>query len=402
MKKLLKNIRARFHNDIQEQITQYKQESANIIEVYKNEICKMIEDNIIEIIQKMEVDKYNVSNLIMTNNSDKMFFSCHYISDFYLTFQYIDTCKAATLCCEFNLNLPASQLFETGQETIQHVLRMRADIIQKSVLYLSGGLLPDACAKCSYYKLDRWINKEQINYINLSMQPAPCQCKCIYCMYARKKSSYNISDIDKYYSKVVDALSYAKSRGLISPNVRYQISSGEFAIHPYKIKLLDIIGNSNATFYTNCFKFDCHILNNLINNPRSSINLSIDSGTSETWHKIKGFNNFDTIINNLLKYKDNVKRGQITLKYIMLPGINNRNEDYMGVVKLMKILDVPTLTISRDVTSKYVSPNENNDKLITSTANMISTLKNDGLEYRLNHFFNDEIEKIMEFVNCKC
>ena len=77
-----------------------------------------------------------------------------------------------------------------------------------------------------------------------------------------------------------------------------------------------MVKGKTANFYTNAFVFDEDIAQNMHNNPNSFINLSIDAGTPQTWKKVKGFDNFDKVTDNLVKYYVNCARpGQITLKY---------------------------------------------------------------------------------------
>ncbi len=194
-----------------------------------------------------------------------------------------------------------------------------------------------------------------IHYVNLSMYPAPCQCKCIYCgVHKGESGAFNKAACGEYYEQLFETLDYAREIGLIAANATWQVSSGEIAIHPYKDRIFNLIKNQRVVFYTNCFIFDEGIAQNLSANPNSAINLSIDAGTPQTWLKVKGVNNFEDIAINLVKYFNaSARPGQITLKYIVLPGINDNIQDYLSVIELMKILKVKHLTIARDTSIKY-------------------------------------------------
>ncbi|MNP26616.1 hypothetical protein D3C76_1194780 [compost metagenome] len=59
--------------------------------------------------------------------------------------------------------------------------------------------------------------------------------------------------------------------------------------------------------------------------------------------------NFDKAMDNLAKYSArSIRPGQITLKYIILSGVNDNLEDYRGVIEIMKRLKIEKLIISRD------------------------------------------------------
>jgi wyosine [tRNA(Phe)-imidazoG37] synthetase (radical SAM superfamily) len=122
-----------------------------------------------------------------------------------------------------------------------------------------------------------------------------------------------------------------------------------------------------------CFIYDEKISQNLHDNPRSAINLSIDAGTPETWKKVKGVDNFDLVTENLVKYFSNSARpGQITLKYIVLPGINDNYEDYQSAMEIMKIFKTGHLTIARDTRIKYSAESPDQGQLITSAAYLLA------------------------------
>ena len=112
---------------------------------------------------------------------------------------------------------------------------------------------------------------------------------------------------------------------------------------------MDLVHGEKVCFYTNGFIFDEDIARELHNNPLASINISIDSGTPETWHAVKGVNNFETVVKNLMLYRRYSNRpGQITVKYIILPQVNDFIEDFLSCINILKLLDVNAFTISRD------------------------------------------------------
>jgi adenine C2-methylase RlmN of 23S rRNA A2503 and tRNA A37 len=143
---------------------------------------------------------------------------------------------------------------------------------------------------------------------------------------------------------------------------------------------MDLVKNRIADFYTNCFIFDTEIENNLRLNPYSSINLSIDAGTPETWAKVKGVDNFDEVVRNLYKYAKACNRPeQITLKYIIIPGINDDLDDFLGVLKIMKDLQINAIAISRDVKTIYDNTTDPENKLISAAAFFIILLNRNNI-----------------------
>ena len=129
------------------------------------------------------------------------------------------------------------------------------------------------------------------------------------------------------------------------------------------------------------------------------INLSIDAGTAETWHKVKGVNNFNTVIKNVEKYhKVSSRNGQITLKYIIFPGLNDSDDDFNSVIKIMKDVGTTGLDLSRDNRYKYEQDNTENEKLIQSAARLATLLYINRFQFGMFTFKPDEREKIIAIV----
>ncbi len=336
--------------------------------------------------------------------------SCPSIENFFLNFNgRIDTDgKCVTLCCENVDNIPGIAFSESVQQSIERLRRERAEIISESVRFsLLGGSdderkFTTGCTKCAnFVEGDYGSFDGLIHYINLSMYPAPCQCKCVYCdVHSGESGVFNKKFHADYYEKLFDMLEYTQKNGLIAQNVIWQVSSGEIAIHPYKDRILDLVKGQTAIFYTNCFIFDKKVAANLTANPHSAINLSIDSGTPKTWHKVKGVNNFDVITENLVKYLNSSSRpGQITLKYIVLPGINDNIEDYLYLIEIMKILKVKHLTIARDTRIKYTIDVETSKKLISAAGYLAAILHKNEMTMDMFTYAPAEREHVVAFAN---
>lgn len=119
------------------------------------------------------------------------------------------------------------------------------------------------------------------------MYPAPCQSRCIYCNIPNENQSVTGDAAKTACEKLFDMLDLAERCGILAPNAVWQVSSGEIAIHPYHDRIMKLVQGKAAAFYTNCMKFDEAVAQNLHDNPNSTINLSVDSGTRETWKKSK-------------------------------------------------------------------------------------------------------------------
>jgi molybdenum cofactor biosynthesis enzyme MoaA len=339
--------------------------------------------------------------------------SCQMIEDSALIFTgRINTggpCMA--MCCESIdvVSAPAIAFCESARDSVENFRRMRAELIAESIRI---ELLGDAgeprkftagCAKCANFQIGDFGKFDGlIHSINLSTYPATCQCQCIYCGFFGHKEfmRFNKRLHAAYYKKLFDIIDYAENAGYIAPDATWSVSSGEITIHPYKKRILELMKGRAATFFTNGFIFDEEIASALSANPLSAIDLSIDSGTPETWRKIKGVDNFGTVIGNLMKYRDHsrLKGGkQIKLKYIVLPGINDTSIDYMELIEIMNILGVKRLVISRDTREKYAADAKARETLIRAAARLAATLHKNGMTYDMVGYQPLEWTRVIAF-----
>lgn len=332
--------------------------------------------------------------------------SCQMIDGFFLNFNgRIDTGEQClSLCCEASPGgVPGVPMGATGRETIKQFIQKREQIIAESRrLAVANESLPRihtaGCAQCANFQTNRWTCSKQVQYVNLSMYPAPCQCRCIYCSVHKDYANADHVKVNAAYERMFDALDYAKRSGLIAENAAWQVSTGEITIHPYRERILDLVQNQRVFFYTNCFRFDPQIAENLKANPNSAINLSIDAGLPQTWHKIKGFDNFEEVTSNLVHYYlESARPGQITLKYIVLPGINDTLEDYLSLIDIMKTLKVPHLTISRDTSKKYAFSPKEQETLVGAAAYLFALCHKNEISNDMFAFTPEERSQIVAF-----
>jgi wyosine [tRNA(Phe)-imidazoG37] synthetase (radical SAM superfamily) len=336
--------------------------------------------------------------------------SCGWIEAFSMMFVgRIDTGqRCMTMCCEED-GAPGIALCESARDSVENFRRVRAELIAEFMRIESLGDADEArkftasCAKCAFFQMGDFGKSDgRIHYISLSMYPAPCQCKCVYCdVYKRKENMrLNKRQHSGDYEKLSDILSYAESAGYIAPDAKWYVTSGEITIHPYKDRILEWVKDRVVQFFTNCFLFDEEIASILSANPFAAIHLSIDSGTPETWREVKGVDNFNTVTDNLVKYHGRCSRPeQITLKYIVLPGVNNTLADYRSIVEIMKVLKVGHLAISRDMRTQYTLDAEARETLISACGILVAMVYKNGMTFDLIFYSLEERERIAVFAH---
>jgi wyosine [tRNA(Phe)-imidazoG37] synthetase (radical SAM superfamily) len=195
---------------------------------------------------------------------------------------------------------------------------------------------------------------------------------------------------------LIDIIDYAENAGYVAPDARWIVASGEITIHPYKKRILEWVKNNSVVFSTNGFIFDEKIASILSANPRSVIFLSIDSGTPETWRKVKGVDNFSTVIGNLIKYRDCSRPGQIILKYIVLPSINDTPADYRALIEIMNVFDVRYLDISCDMRREFAFDEKAREALIRAASLLAVILEKNKMTYSFSIYQPLEQARIIE------
>lgn len=321
----------------------------------------------------------------------KIYWGCNPIAKSILMF---NGCRSwdefVGFCCEElpNESPPYIPLATTGKQTIDNFITMREKVIAESEMSKEERKYSRGCLLCPKYRQQIWPHyNDQIMYVNLSQYPSPCQCRCTYCTLRDMGLFEMTPEAEQMTEILLDAIGYALEKNLIHPKARWQVSCGEITIHPYKNRIYDLIGNAEAYFLTNMFLFDERIANNLSNNPKSQINFSIDSGTAATWKAVKGISNFDKVKKNLKEYSHAICNGnQIVLKYIILLNVNTSLADYQGVIDIMKIIKVNTITISRN--SRAVE--DDSQDIITQTAFFVALLSEAELGFTLDGRFSEE------------
>ena len=257
--------------------------------------------------------------------------------------------KNLSLCCEPRKSRPGISLGKTPEETLERFLGMRHRLIVRG-----GESIPkdgDPCVPCPYYiKRDRGFSL-QISSITFGMTPAPCQCHCFYCTQNQgiAEGWEKNPNVIEAYRRLFDFLNLARKENIITNNTSWTLASGEITVHPYKKQFMQVLKGGRVNFYTNCFIFDEDIARELHENPFAAMNLSMDSGTANTWRKVKGVDNFPQVIENLKQYSRAAHHPeQISLKYIIFPGINDSDEDFHAFVDFKKTWRMSLGTFSRD------------------------------------------------------
>ena len=295
-------------------------------------------------------------------------------------------------CCNDMANFtdfrPEFPYLETAEKTIVNFLEKRKLIIDD--LNDCSGLNDNPCRTCSNVN-DRFqlfdTDKIKLKLISISDQPTVCQARCIYCGLSKDpKNTYEAAKQSRYPAMIAEIVKYLQSNDYLAHDCNFHFSGGEITILPQKDFLLDVAKGNMSIFFTNAFLFDQKIANSLRDNG-STINVSLDSGTRETFKLVKGHDLFEKVIENLKKYRE---YGDFELKYNIIPGINDNDNDIGGITYLIKSLGAKIFFMSFDFNLPLRSS-------FYPIVKFIAKLKEKGVSFAFRAYYSvSQIENFIE------
>jgi molybdenum cofactor biosynthesis enzyme MoaA len=190
---------------------------------------------------------------------------------------------------------------------------------------------PISCGKCPQYKLGRYPIEPELNHVSFDtgLKHSGCNVRCCYCHAGDKLRDESI-DITLY--ECVKALEGKYGDSTLS----LSLSSGEFTICPDAERILDIVEKKNwsTKIFTNGRIYMDRISDMAKGGNIPMVFVSADAGTKATFAKVKGVDYWETLNENLAKYRENGV--VVSLKYILLEGINDNEEDMDGFFELAR------------------------------------------------------------------
>ena len=121
-----------------------------------------------------------------------MYYSCAMIQKMALNIKDLNSDKALAFCCEAISTSPGISMTDNAEETLERFIGLRNMLLAQGIYTSDSHKF--GCEGCSNYIKADWKTDMFISYVNLSMYPSPCQCKCCYCDVDKK---WNDSEIVK-------------------------------------------------------------------------------------------------------------------------------------------------------------------------------------------------------------
>lgn len=193
----------------------------------------------------------------------------------------------------------------------------------------------DGCPSAIKASKDVWKKSDPSKISVLAISPNwPCQLSCTYCDVPG-----NIREISSHREIVKRSMNFnipafielLEKRKLLQLAEPIQLSGGEITILPNRGEVLTALSKYPLQIFSNAIIYDEQIAKLIARSDGSFLNVSIDAGTPETYHAIKGLDVFQKVSETLRRYAEN--GGHIQPKYILLQE-NCDQEDLDGFLNL--------------------------------------------------------------------
>ena len=288
-------------------------------------------------------------------------------------------------CCDLGFKIPQIEWRETIEDTMETFTFYREELIRDNQN-------PDKetpCRNCPDLIEAYWEIPRSIQVIGFNSD-YPCHCRCIYCshMVYREQYAKEIDDCLKDFHPA-EYLKYLLENKMIDlKTTRIDIASGEIELAPVKDELLDFLYERNfecVTVRSNGIVYDEKITK-IIKNKKSYLSISLDSGTKETYQKVKGVNAFERIAKNISLYRQSL--GNVHLKYIFLED-NCGEEDIIGFINLCQKNHISAVTISCDIYFREDIPS----KVLDGAKKMTEMAKKYHINIDFDRYFGEDALK---------
>ncbi len=283
----------------------------------------------------------------------------------------------------------------------------------KAKEYMRKGIIPQRCIGCNKPKMGVWSKKLQIKYMAIS-SVAKCNSDCIYCPNHRMRNQINkIKDVPVY-----DFLKKCIEKKMISPDCHIEWGGGEPTIADEFDKISYLLLNNHLIgdlgIHSSGIKFSEVIIKyikewskkeyrKVMDSSKLShgIIISVDCGSRELYKRIKSFDNFDKVWENITRYckAQADYQSDVKVKYIVIPNINDSIEEFERFLK--KAIEAKVKWVIIDLENQWFSKNINNKeelkRYIKIIKNMGKLCKEYGLKQTYYSTFCYLIDKYHDF-----
>lgn len=253
------------------------------------------------------------------------------------------------------------------------------------------GNVPFHCNQCPYLVDVKLPDKLEWRRIVFGAHNI-CNMDCIYCDYANSLAHsypfFSPTEDGENFLRLVERLD---SCDLLSKTACIDFGGGELSVMPMRQQFLELARNYAAgsqVILSNCAVYSKEIAEILSLNENNLLECDLDAGTPETYVLVKGYDCFNQVIENLKQYST---YGNIQLKYIVMPGFNTSQSDYLGQIKVLNDLGLKKLRLSPE--GLHEKSRFDQRKTLYEMARFMVLLKEHGIQAELQREYMSGYEE---------
>lgn len=245
----------------------------------------------------------------------------------------------------------------------------------------SGNFHPN-CKNCIYLFENEWSDEDFVDHLTFNHW-LNCNSNCVYCGQTLLPPEEKIQYYDVY--PIIEDM---KKNNILksTPYSCIIFGGGEPTLLKEFDKLIDLFLNDgfhNIRVNSSGIKYSENLAEAIKNNAASLV-ISPDSGTKEMHEKIKRVKTYEILWNNISKYvKDTNYSDNVIIKYIIIPGLNDKKEEIDAFFDMVRKNKVRKVGLS--VESDWYADNFPNfpQKIYDKIGYFMQKIKQHDLEYEL-------------------
>ena len=270
----------------------------------------------------------------------------------------------------------------------------------KFINALKSGIIPQECSGCfDYFEIEEknlikdfisTFKTKKIKHIIID-HFKQCDCACVYC--SQKILFPNV--IQNY--EILPLIEQMYKYNMFDEDLMVEFQGGNVSMLKEFDALMDKFNQNNCNHFhilTNGIKYLTKI-EQIAQEKKCTICVSLDCGTKETFKKIKGIDAFEQTTNNIRKLTK-LKKANPKLKYILIQGINDNKEEITAFLEFAKSLEKLDSIVFEIDYRDILFVKEGNNKVPNHYKDLFLYAENYCKENKIPFFVNEFIKSFLK------